>query len=98
MRFREAQVIVFANQKGGCGKTSSTVSTAAAFASLGYSACVVDADPQCNSTDSLGVDPDEVIRGGKYTLADAYLSKVPALRIAITPENRFDGLISVVPG
>lgn len=98
MRFRDTQVIVFANQKGGCGKTSSTVSTAAAFASLGYSACVVDTDPQCNATDNLGIDPDEILRGRKFTLADAYLSKVPALRIAITPENRFDGLISVVPG
>ena len=98
MRFRDTQVIVFANQKGGCGKTSSTVSTAAAFASLGYSACVVDTDPQCNATDNLGVDPDEVLRGGRFTLADAYLNKVPAVRIAITPENRFGGLISVVPG
>ena len=52
MRFRETQVIVFANQKGGCGKTSSTISTAAAFASLGYSVCVVDTDPQCNATDN----------------------------------------------
>lgn len=98
MRFRETQVIVFANQKGGCGKTSSTISTAGAFASLGYSVCVIDTDPQCNSTDNLGIDPDETIRGGKYTLADAYLSKVPALRIAITPEDRFDGRIAVVPG
>lgn len=98
MRFRETQVIVFANQKGGCGKTSSTISTAGAFASLGYSVCVIDTDPQCNSTDNLGVDPDEVLRGGRYTLADAYLSKVPAVRIAITPEGRFDGRIAVVPG
>ncbi len=98
MRFRETQVIVFANQKGGCGKTSSTVSTAAAFAELGYSVCVVDTDPQCNTTDNLGVDPDEMLRAGKYTLADAYLSKVPALRIAIAPEGRFLGRISVVPG
>lgn len=98
MRFRETQVIVFANQKGGCGKTSSTISTAAAFADLGYSACVVDTDPQCNATDNLGIDIDEVQREGKYTLADAYLNKVPAARIAITPADRFSGLISVVPG
>lgn len=98
MRFRETQVIVFANQKGGCGKTSSTVSTAAAFASLGYSVCVVDTDPQCNSTDNLGIDPDEIIRQGKYTLADAYLSKVPASQIAIVPEGRFEGRLTVVPG
>ena len=39
-----------------------------------------------------------MIRQGKYTLADAYLTKRPAAQIAITPENRFDGLISVVPG
>ena len=100
MKFHETQVVVFANQKGGCGKTSSTVATAGAFAALGYSVCVIDTDPQCNATDNLGVDPDEVIRQGKYTLADAYLSKVPAARIAIVPEpeGRFDGLISVVPG
>ncbi|MBA4063087.1 MAG: hypothetical protein C0501_05135 [Isosphaera sp.] len=98
MRFRDTQVIVFANQKGGCGKTSSTVSTAAAFAALGYSACVVDTDPQCNATDNLGVDPDEALRDGRFTLADAYLNKVPAARIAVAPEDRFGGLISVVPG
>src|SRR3954468_11070683 len=98
MRFRETQVIVFANQKGGCGKTSSTVSTTAAFADQGYSVCVVDTDPQCNATDNLGVDPDQSIRDGRYTLADAYLSKVPATKIRVIPEGRFGGRLSVVPG
>ncbi len=98
MRFQETQVIVFANQKGGCGKTSSTVSTAAAFADQGYSVCVVDTDPQCNATDNLGVDPDLSIREGRYTLADAYLSKVPASKIRVTDEERFNGRLSVVPG
>lgn len=98
MRFRETQVIVFANQKGGCGKTSSTVSTAAAFADLGYDVCVADTDPQCNATDNLGVDPDELIREGRFTLADAYLSKVPASKIRVTPKGRFGGRLSVLPG
>ena len=98
MRFKETQVIVFANQKGGCGKTSSTISTAAAFAQLGYSVCVLDTDPQCNSSDSLGEDPDEHRRTKRYTLADAYLNKVPAIEIAKCDSARFNGLISVVPG
>lgn len=98
MRFRETQVIVFANQKGGCGKTSSTVATAAAFADLGYDVCVVDTDPQCNATDNLGVDPDLLIRDGRFTLADAYLSKVPGSKIRVAPEGRFGGRLSVLPG
>jgi chromosome partitioning protein len=107
MRFHKTQIIVQANQKGGCGKTSSTISMAAAFATLGYKVCVVDTDPQCNSTDSLGADPDEFIRQKKYTLADAYLSKVPAIQIQYThssaaipevPVDRFDGRVSLIPG
>lgn len=98
MKFHETQIIVFANQKGGCGKTSSTVATAAAFAALGYRVCVLDTDPQCNATENLGVDPDQVVRERRLTLADAFLSKAPALQIAVTPKDRFDGLISLVPG
>lgn len=85
-------------KKGGCGKTSSTISTAAAFASLGYRVCVIDTDPQCNATDNLGVDADAVVREKKYTLADAFLNKVPAIAIAVEPKDRFEGRISVVPG
>lgn len=98
MRLRETQIIVLANQKGGCGKTSSTVAIAAAFADLGYEVCVADTDPQCNATDNLGVDPDQAIRAGRYTLADAYLNKVPATKIRLLPEGRFEGRLSVVSG
>ena len=53
-----SQVIVFANQKGGCGKTSTTVATAGAFASLGYSVCVIDTDPEWLETlVALAIDP-----------------------------------------
>lgn len=98
MRFKETQVIVFANQKGGCGKTSTTISTAGAFAELGYDVCVLDTDPQCNSSDNLGVDPDEHQKSKEFTLADAYLNKVPAKVIATKDPARFGGRISVVPG
>jgi len=103
MRFERTQVITLANQKGGCGKTTTAVSLSAALAQEGYSVCVVDADPQCNATDTFGIDRDELAHEGRYTLADAYLNKRPAREIAYGTgegefEDRFGGLLRVVPG
>ncbi len=46
-------VIAVANQKGGCAKTTATVSLAAALASEGFKTLVIDMDPQANATDNL---------------------------------------------
>lgn len=49
-------IIVFANQKGGVGKTTSVVNVGAALAARGMRVLVVDIDPQGNSTSHLGID------------------------------------------
>jgi chromosome partitioning protein len=98
MRFPKTQVIALVNQKGGCGKTTSSVSIASAFAHQGYSACLVDTDPQCNATESFGVRADSIVEQGKFTLADAYLKKRAAIDIEIDFEDRFNGKLTVVPG
>ncbi len=56
------RVYVFANQKGGVGKTTTVVNLAAAMADWGLRVLVVDVDPQSNATTSLGLNPREIAR------------------------------------
>ena len=51
-----ARIISVANQKGGVGKTTTTVNTASAIAARGKKVLIVDIDPQGNSTIGLGID------------------------------------------
>ncbi len=54
------RVIAFMNQKGGVGKTTTTVTLGAALANLGRRVMVVDLDPQAHLTLHLGIDPDQL--------------------------------------
>jgi len=55
-----ADVISFANQKGGVAKTTSTLNLAVALSELGNRVLCIDLDPQGNLTMSQGIDPDKV--------------------------------------
>jgi chromosome partitioning protein len=98
LKLKDTIVLALTNQKGGCGKTTTTVSLAGGFAKAGCSVAVIDTDPQCNATDSFGLDRDAMTEEGKYTIADAYLAGRPLSEIALPLDDRFEGRLRVAPG
>jgi len=83
------QTVVFANQKGGVGKTTSTVNIGAFIAATGRRVLLVDFDPQGNLSSSVG------IRKSKVGVYDVLIGQAsPADAIVKTPQENMDLLPS----
>jgi len=54
------RIIAIVNQKGGCGKTTTTVNLAGALAADGNRVLIVDMDPQAHATLAVGLEPDDL--------------------------------------
>lgn len=73
------RVIAVANQKGGVGKTTTSVSLGAAFALAGRKTLLLDLDPQANSTRALGYERDT----SRRTVYDALIEGTPVQEILL---------------
>lgn len=84
------KIIAIANQKGGVGKTTTTINLGAALAELGVRVLIVDLDPQGNASTGLGLD----VEARQFTVYDLLLDEAP-LRdvIQATAQER----LSIIP-
>ena len=94
MRFNNhmGRIYTIANQKGGVGKTTTTINLGAYLAHYGQNVLLVDIDPQANATSSLGVDKHE-IRGGTYEAIleegaiQDFILRNPRLKLSLLPAS-----------
>jgi chromosome partitioning protein len=78
------RIITVSNQKGGVGKTTTTVNLAAALASKGLQVLVIDLDPQGNASTALGIDHHADIK----SIYEVLIDDVPIEKVVqISPER-----------
>ena len=68
------RIIAIANQKGGVGKTTTSINLSASLAAKGKKVLVIDTDPQGNTTSGFGIEKEDL----DHCIYDALLNDVPA--------------------
>ena len=86
------KIIAIANQKGGVGKTTTSINLSACLAEKGKKVLVIDTDPQGNTTSGFGIDKNELENTiyelilGECSISDCIVRSV-AENVSVIPSN-----------
>lgn len=87
-----AKILTLVNQKGGVGKTTTTINLGAYLGQFGQRVLIIDLDPQANATSSLGIDK-HTIKNGTYEVLinnqslAVHVLHNPKLKISLLPSS-----------
>jgi cellulose biosynthesis protein BcsQ len=95
---RQAMIITVFNNKGGVGKTTTTINLAAALNKLGKRVLLVDIDAQANLTTGLGIDPfEDIEQQGKKDISHLLIEPRTKLEDTIVKTHWGDVELDLVP-
>jgi len=79
------------------GKTTAATNLAAGLAMKGYRTCLVDTDPQGNSSKVCGVDIRSLPEDGTGSVIEIFADAKPAIDLVRSADERFEGRLSIIP-
>jgi chromosome partitioning protein len=87
-----ARIISFCNQKGGVGKSTSSINLAVFLAALGKKVLLIDIDPQANTTSGVGINPRKLWKSIYHVLigkapAEEVVKKTQILSVDLLPSS-----------
>lgn len=88
-----ATVIAVTNQKGGVGKTTSSINIAYYLAKMGQRTLLIDFDPQGNATSGLGIDKNDL----QATMTDVITGAMPLANVVMPTEHKNLSLAPTMP-